>query len=83
VHSRQSAFAIEDADGRVIAQGKVPTTLAGLTSLRAAHQLPAGTPVALETGTVAFFVARQLATLELTPVAVDAHEVRLKASWSR
>jgi transposase len=79
VHSRQSAFVIEDADGRVIAQGEVPTTHVGLARLRAAHGLPAGSPVALETGTVAFFVARQLAVLELTPVVVDAHEVRLKA----
>jgi transposase len=79
VHSRQSAFVIEDAEGQVIAQGELPTTPAGLAGLREAQQLPPGTPVALETGTVAFFVARQLASLELTPVVVDAHEVRLKA----
>jgi len=41
--------------------------------------LPAGTPVALESGTVAFFVARQLTALGLAPLVVDAHEVRLKA----
>jgi transposase len=35
--------------------------------------------VALETGTSAFFVARQLSALGLRPVVVDAHEVRLKA----
>src|SRR5207249_3184524 len=38
-----------------------------------------GTQVALETGTVAFFVARQLSRLGLDAVVVDAHEVRLKA----
>jgi transposase len=37
------------------------------------------TPVALETGTSAFFVARQLSALGLAPVVVDAHEVRVKA----
>jgi len=79
VHSRQSAFVIQDAAGRVVAQGEIPTTRAALAGWRAHHSLPAGTPVALETGTVAFFVARQLATLELQPVVVDAHEVRLKA----
>lgn len=41
--------------------------------------LSPGTQVALETGTVAFFVARQLSRLGLDPVVVDAHEVRLKA----
>jgi hypothetical protein len=35
--------------------------------------------VALETGTVTFHVARLLAVLELTPVVIDAHEVRRKA----
>jgi transposase len=79
VHSRQSAFAIENGEGRVIAQGEVPTTPAALEGLRAAHHLPPGTPVALETGTVAFFVARQLASVGLMPVVIDAHEVRLKA----
>jgi transposase len=79
VHSRQSAFVIEDAEGRVIAQGEVPTTPAGFEHLRATYHLPPGTPVALETGTVAFFAARELAAKGLTPVVVDAHEVRLKA----
>jgi transposase len=79
VHSRQSVFVIEDAAGRVIAQGEVPTTPAGFEHLRATYDLPLGTPVALETGTVAFFAARQLTTSGLTPLVVDAHEVRLKA----
>jgi transposase len=39
----------------------------------------AGTAVALETGTLAFYVTRELMRLELTPVVIDAYEVRLKA----
>jgi transposase len=35
--------------------------------------------VAFETGTVAFFVARELTGLGCTPIVVDAREVRLKA----
>jgi hypothetical protein len=49
------------------------------TGCPAAHHLPPATPVALETGTVAFFVARQLVAIGLAPPVVDAHEVRLKA----
>lgn len=79
VHSRQSAFVIEDHEGRVIAQGEIPTTPAGFERLREAYHLPAGTPVALETGAVAFFAARQLSAQGLSAVVVDAHEVRLKA----
>jgi len=54
VHSQQSVFVIEDAKGRMVAEGKVPTTLAGVKHLQTTHHLPAGTPVGLETGTVAF-----------------------------
>ncbi len=79
VHSRQSTFVIEDGAGQVIARGEVPTTPAALDTLRTAHHLPPGTPGALETGTVAFFVARQRAALGLAPQVIDAHEVRLKA----
>jgi transposase len=43
------------------------------------YQLPAGTPVALETETSAFYVARALSALDLKPIVIDAHEVRVKA----
>jgi len=79
VHSRRSVFVIEREDGEVIARGDIPTTPQGLRQLRDRHALPAGARVALETGTVAFYVARQLAQLELVPTVIDAHEVRLKA----
>ena len=79
VHSKQSVFVIADAAGTVIAEGEVPTTPAGLAELRDRHGLAPQTPVALETGTSAFFVARQLSALGLAPVVVDAHEVRIKA----
>ncbi len=44
---------------------------------------PVGTSIALETGTVAFFVARHLAALGFVPSVIDAHEVRLKAHRPR
>jgi len=64
----------------VQADGAEVTTIEGLATLRTQHDLPAGTKVALESGTVAFFVARQLAALGLEPVVVDAAEVRAKAT---
>jgi len=79
VHSKNSAFVIEDEGGKVIARGEVATTLEGFSQLQATYQLARGTRVALETGTVAVFVARQLGRLGLDPIVVDAHEVRLKA----
>jgi hypothetical protein len=79
VHSKASVFVIQEKCGRVIARGEMPTTPAGFQRWQEAQRLGAGTPVALESGTVAFFVARELTALGLAPSAIDAHEVRLKA----
>ena len=79
VHSKQSVFVIEDENGKVVARGEVPTSREGMERLRTEHALPAGTAVGLETGTVSFFVARELSRVGLRPIVVDAHEVRLKA----
>src|SRR2546425_3101446 len=83
VHSKRSVFVIEAEDGRVVARGDIPTTPAGFRQLRHQHALGAETPVALETGTVAFYVARELARVGLRPVVIDAHEVRVKAHRPR
>jgi transposase len=79
VHSKASVFVIQDRRGQVRAQGEVPTTPEGFPRWHETQRLPAGTPVALETGTVAFFVARELSGLGCEPIVLDAREVRLKA----
>src|SRR5947209_1016743 len=61
----RSVFVIEAEDGRVAARGDIPTTPAGFRQLRRQHALPAETPVALESGTVAFYAARELARVGL------------------
>jgi transposase len=78
-HSKASVFVIQDGHGQVRAQGEMPPTPEGFRRWHEAQRLPAGTPVALETGTGAFFVARELTGLGCAPVVVDAREVRLKA----
>jgi len=70
---------IQGADGTVVGQGEIPTPAAGFQQLIGTQALPPGTPVALETGTVAFLVARELTVLGLVPRVIDAHEVWLKA----
>src|SRR5262245_58740359 len=80
VHSQDTVFVIQDETGAIRARGAIPTTPDGLARWREEHRLPTGTTVALETGTSAFYVARQLAALDLRPIVVDAHEVRRKAS---
>lgn len=83
VHSKLTQFVSQDRSGRVMARGEVPTTREGLGLLRSQYGLKRGTRVALETGTMAHYVARQLKELELEPVVVDAHEVRAKAHRPR
>jgi len=72
-------YVIQDEVGKVIGEGSVPTTHEGLLVWRSRYELPPGTGVALESGTMAFFVARQLKALGLEPRVVDAHEVRSKS----
>jgi transposase len=83
VHSKESVFVMADTKGKIRAQGTLATTVEGLQRWQAHYQVPRETPVAVESGTLAFFVARQLRALGLTPVVVDAHEVRLKAQRPR
>ena len=79
VHSQDSVFVVQTSDGTVRAEGRIPTTEAGLRAWQTRCAIPAGTRVFLETGTVSFYVAHQLAALGLTPVVIDAHEVRRRA----
>src|SRR5258708_13236511 len=74
VHSRESVFVVENEAGAIVARRSVPTTVSGLKHLRDSCSLPAATGVALETGTVAFFVARELAPPDPNPVVVQAPE---------
>jgi len=78
-HSKNCVYEIQDENGRNVGRGTVPTTPGGLALLREREQLPEGTKVALESGTVAFLVARRLKGLGLDPVVIDAQEVRAKA----
>jgi transposase len=79
VHSKSSAFAVADQEGKTVVRGEVATTWDGLRRLREEYGISEGTPVALEAGTMAFWVSRALASLGLEPVVIDSYEVRRKA----
>jgi transposase len=79
VHSTATFFAIQAEDGTTIVESSLPTTPEGFRQIRDKFQLPPGTLVGLETGTVSFYVARLLNGLGLTPIVIDAREVRNKA----
>lgn len=79
VHSRDTVFVIQDEAGAIIGHGTAPTTPEAFARICHQYQLPPGTPIALETGTSSFYVARALSALSLKPIVIDAHEVRIKA----
>lgn len=79
IHSKSSSYAVQDGRGRDVGRGEVATSPEGLAEMKRKLRLEAGTPVGFESGTMAFYVARQVRALGLSPVVVDAHEVRLKA----
>lgn len=83
VHSKLTAFVVQGEDGTVRSRGNVPTSAEGLSLMKGQSELEPGTRVGLETGTMAAYVARELQILDLQPVVVDAHEVRLKAHRPR
>ncbi len=78
-HSKTCMYVIQNEEGKVVGEGHVPTSPEGLALLRVRYELPTGTGVALESGTMAFYVARRLTRLGLDPVVIDAQEVRQKA----
>lgn len=79
VHSKDCVYAVQDEHGSLLGEGAVTTGPEGLLLLRERFGLPEGTVVGLETGTVAFYVARLLHRIGLAPLVVDAREVRVKA----
>jgi len=83
VHSKWSPFVIQRAEGSILSRGQVPTSVEGYAAMKAQHGLAPGTKVGLESGVMAFYAARILQDLDLEPVVIDAHEVRLKASRPR
>ena len=81
--SKSSVVVIQNERGEEVGRGEVPTSLEGFASLRARFRLRASTLVALESDTMAFFAARKLSQVRLSPVVVDAREVRVKAHRPR
>jgi hypothetical protein len=60
VHSQSSVCVIQEVDGKLVGGGEVPTSREGFERVCSQYGLPRGTKAALETGTVAFFAAREL-----------------------
>lgn len=79
VHRKLTVYVVEDADGKITAEGSVPTHREGIHSMIEKHALEAGTRVCMESGAQAGIVCDALEERGLIPVVVDASEVRKKA----
>ena len=79
VHSKKTVYVIEDSEGKVRAEGTIPTHREGVHSMVDKHELKSGTRVCMESGTQAAVVCDALAERGLISVVVDAKEVRKKA----
>ena len=93
VHSKQTTFAIQSEDGKMVGEGAVPTTPQGFQKLRDQFELPVGTIAGLETGTVAFYdgaaplgtatvtTLNGVTTASLTTSAPEAGPHRIRAVY--
>ncbi len=79
VHCKQTVYVAQDEEGKVVGEGRVPTTLDGVCEMLDSVNAPEGTEIGLETGTQATWVSRLLSGLGMHPLVIDAREVRQKA----
>lgn len=79
VHSKETVYVVQDDSGKVVGEGRVPTTPDGFCEMLDSVNAPKGTEIGLETGTQATWVSRLLSGLGMKPVVIDAREVRQKA----
>jgi transposase len=80
VHSKQCTYAIQDASGKLLAKGELPTTLVGIADWVTRHSLDKETTIGMETGLITPFVARTLKGCGIESVQIiNAAEVRAKA----
>ena len=79
VHCKQTVYVLQNDEGRVLKEGSIPTTVEGLGQLVKELKLPKDTPIGLETGAQANWVAQQLGARSMQPFVINAKEVRQKA----
>lgn len=79
VHARQTVYCAQEDSGAVIGEGRVATSGEGLQELLGKVGAEAGTKVGLETGAQAAWISELLSGWGMSPVVVDAAEVRKKS----
>lgn len=82
VHKKHTVFCVVDDRGDVIARGKVESTEAGWRRVLRARPV-AELRLALETGTMAWWLVGTARTLGIEPVVVDARQFKLVGKSKR
>lgn len=71
-HCKQTVYVLQNDEGQVLKEGSIPTTVEGLGQLVKEHKLPKETPIGLETGAQANWVAQQLGARSMQPFVIRA-----------
>lgn len=79
VHCKQTFYVVQDEQGELLGQGRIASSIEGFTELINKLRVPVNTSIGLETGTQSTWVSEVLCTLNMSPVVIDAREVRAKA----
>lgn len=79
VHCKETVYAAQFESGNVIGEGSVPTSEEGFAKMLDSVEAPPRTEIALETGALVPWVCSILTRSKMTPVVIEAREVRQKA----
>jgi transposase len=79
VHCKQTVYVAQDEAGKGVSEGRVATSLDGFREMLDSVNAPKGTQIGLETGGQAWWVSRLLSGVEMSPLVIEAGEVRRKA----
>jgi len=83
VHASATVYVAQDQEGKVLGSGKVSTSREGLKEMLEKVGAPAGSKLALESGSQSFWVSGLLSELGMESYVIEASEVRQKARRPR
>ena len=80
VHSKFIYCVVQDKNGKIVMDGGIDTNTEAIKAfLMEILKAPAGTQIGLESGQQAVWLSKYLSSLGMSPLVIDAKEVRAKA----
>jgi transposase len=79
IHHKKTMYVIMDEPGNVIDRGSINTNRDEYAGMLARNKVPQDTKVGFESGEKMYWATTVLIEVGMTPIAINAHEVRAKA----